>query len=407
MKVLLFTTFTLLALNLFAQEYGLRSTQEYGLGSAVKEIVDIREADLSMSLKSTKTTSDDPNDLWNSFPLFGGEMTSIVMNPENKDVLFVGTRSAGVFKTKNGGQTWSSANNGLTFYPIRCLTMDPGNPEIIYAGTDNNGIWKTTNGGDSWTKTTYPGSLIVFNILINPQNPEIIFAGSAGGLALSIGNIYKSSDGGETWEVKDNGLPYANNSDYTNGIFSFAMEFSNPETLYAGTNYIGVYRTTDGGENWASFSDSIVGRDQTPDFLPSIIAMASNPFKPGQPGALLDGRYYFFNGNYWQKVDNEYAPLVGEAIHPGKLYYLSEDSTVIYTNRSYSSDAGQNWEDLVTYSTDGEIHSLVDLVFPATDMQTIVAATDVISSTRGGVIKSSNQGGSWEYASEGITAQAI
>ena len=408
MKVLLFSTFTLIVMNLFAQEYGLGSTQEYRLKNIVSEIVDIPEANLSTSLKSAKAISGDPNDLWKSFPLYGGEMTSIVMNPENRTIIYVGTRDAGVFKTNNGGQTWSPASTGLTFYPIRCMTMDPGNPEVIYAGTDNDGIWKTTNGGDSWNKTAYPGSLIVFSIVINPQNPQVLFAGSAGGVALGVGNVYKSSDGGESWEVKDHGLPYENNSDFTNGIFSLAMECSNPDTLYAGTNYIGVYRTTDGGDSWASFSDSILPVSiQSPDFLPSINAMATNPFKPGQPGALLNGRYYFFNGNHWQKVNSGYTPLVGEAIHPGKLHYLGEDSTVVYTNRSYSSDGGQNWEDLVEYSTDGEIHSIVDLVFPATDMQTIVAATDVVYSTRGGVIKSSNQGGSWEYASEGIAAESI
>ena len=275
--------------------YRLNSAQEYKLKNTVSEIVDITEADFSISLKSAKTISGDPNDLWQSFPLYGGEMTSIVMNPENRSIIYVGTRDAGVFKTINGGQMWSPARTGLTFYPIRCMTMDPENPEVIYAGTDNDGIWKTTNGGDSWNKTAYPGSLIVFNIVIHPQNRQVIYAGSAGGVALGIGNIYKSSDGGETWVVKDHGLPHGNNSDYTNGIFSLAMECSNPDTLYAGTNYIGVYRTTDGGENWSSFSDSILPVSiQTPDFLPSIIAIAPNPFKPGQPRCFVEWEILFF-----------------------------------------------------------------------------------------------------------------
>jgi len=392
MKVLLFTTFTLLVLNLFAQEYGLRSAQEFRLESTVSEI---------------KATGSDPNDLWQSFPLYGGEMTSIAMNPENRDIIFVGTRDAGVFKTTNGGQTWFPARNGLTFHPIRCMTLDPENPQVIYAGTDNDGIWKTTNGGDNWNKTPYPGSLIVFNILIHPQNPQVVFAGSAGGVGLGIGSIYKSSDGGETWEVKDQGIPHENNSDYTNGIFSLAMECSNPDTLYAGTNYIGVYRTTNGGESWTSFSDSIVGSDQTPDILPSINAIATNPFKPGEPGALLEGKYYFFNGNYWKKVNSGYDDYVGEGIHAGRLYYHPEDSMIVYTKRKYSSDAGQNWDDLVTYSTEEERHFIVDLVFPETDMQTIIAAAKIVFDTKGGVIKSSNQGNSWEYTSEGITAQTI
>ena len=62
-----------------------------------------------------------PATKWQSYPIYGGEMTSIVADPTNPQIVYVGTRDAGVFKTTNGGQSWRPARQGLTFMPIRVL----------------------------------------------------------------------------------------------------------------------------------------------------------------------------------------------------------------------------------------------------------------------------------------------
>ncbi len=156
-------------------------------------------------LKGTQAASDD----WQSYPIGAGETTSIAVDNTNAQIVFAGTRDAGVYKSTDGGQTWQPSRTGLTFFPIRELRMDPRHSNILYAGTDFDGIWKTTDAGNSWSKssTGLDESLVVFNIVIDSSNTSVLYAGLAGGAGLSIGNVYKSEDGGASWVMKDSGIP--------------------------------------------------------------------------------------------------------------------------------------------------------------------------------------------------------
>lgn len=109
---------------------------------------------------------------WRSLPLCGGEMTSLAIDPSNAQILYVGTRDAGVFKTTNGGHTWKPANVGLTCFPIRTLAIDPQHPSTLYAGTDYAGLWKSTDGGGHWKPASQglDTGLIVFQIVITPSS---------------------------------------------------------------------------------------------------------------------------------------------------------------------------------------------------------------------------------------------
>jgi len=397
MKALFNLILLISTLNMYSQKYGIHYSNKT---TADNNITNLAKTHLPQNIVS------DTDNLWQSIPLEGGEMTSIAMNPKNNDIIFVGTRDAGIFKTENGGETWFPTRNGLTFYPIRCLAINPKNPFIIFAGTDYNGIWKSTDNGKSWKKTGFDGKLIVFNIIINPKNPQIMYVGTAGGVGLNIGHIYKTQNGGETWEIFDNGLPHENNSEYTNGIFSLAIDKSNPNVIYSGTNYLGIYKTIDSGKNWTVFNDSIPERTSWPDHYPSINAIAINSSKQNQPSILSRGVFYEYNGNYWEKTSKDYV-FVGESIGPGKLYHLPTNSQIVYTNVDYSVDGGKNWEKFVTFSNSEERHSIVDVVVPDPNFRTIIAATEYLFATKGGVIKTKNRGASWNYSSNGINCQNI
>ena len=139
---------------------------------------------------------------------------SLIAHPAQRDVLLAGVNSAGaaILKTKNG-LDFSSISSGLVFggadSAYSALTLAPSNPNIIYAGTgdENNllakGIFKSTNGGDTWTQisddlernrdTRQP--YYVKSIAVHPTNPNIVLAATGGGL-------YKSLDGGLTWDLR-------------------------------------------------------------------------------------------------------------------------------------------------------------------------------------------------------------
>ena len=170
---------------------------------------------------------------WKSLKLYDGEVTSIVRDPENCNIAYAGTRDAGVFKTTDGGLTWSPARNGLTFAPIRELSIDTEDPARIYAGTDYDGIWMTDDSCKTWHQTDYEGDMITFHIIIDPSDHNTVYATEAGGIGFNVGNLYKSVNKGENWIKKGNGMMM--DVDHTNGIFSFAIDPSDSKILYAGT----------------------------------------------------------------------------------------------------------------------------------------------------------------------------
>ncbi|MDZ7774378.1 MAG: YCF48-related protein [Bacteroidales bacterium] len=116
---------------------------------------------------------------------------------------------------------------------------------MIFAGSPSGGLWQTEDGGESWISYTDDlPTLGVSAIAIDYENPEITYIGTGdrdAGDALGIG-IMKSYDGGQTWELFNNGMDNA-----TAG--RLLIDPDNPETLLAATSY-GIYRTEDGAVNW-------------------------------------------------------------------------------------------------------------------------------------------------------------
>ncbi len=71
---------------------------------------------------------------------------SLAIDPTNSQVVYAGT-SSGIFKSTNGGSSWTAVNTGLTNTSVRCLVIDPTNSQVVYAGTGDGGIFKTVTGG--------------------------------------------------------------------------------------------------------------------------------------------------------------------------------------------------------------------------------------------------------------------
>jgi hypothetical protein len=84
-----------------------------------------------------------------------------------------------LFKTTDGGATWSAANNGLTSTDILALAIDPETPTTLYAGTFQLGVFKSTNGGGSWSMLGNGMPANVVNALvIDPKTPTTLYAGT-------------------------------------------------------------------------------------------------------------------------------------------------------------------------------------------------------------------------------------
>lgn len=166
-------------------------------------------------------------------------VASLAMAHNDPDLVYAGT-GAGIYKTINGGATWSATGSGLL--PLS-LIIDPTNANILYAGF-NGDLQKTIDGGDTWVSSANGiDNPLVFSLAIDPNNPEVVYAGTAGTGA------FKSIDGGATWNPL--------NVDTT--VWALYVDPANSNVVYAGSNGNGVFKSTDAGASFVRTGSPAVG----------------------------------------------------------------------------------------------------------------------------------------------------
>lgn len=183
-----------------------------------------------------------PSRIYAGFTVPGGYQ---IDRPE----LFWTTQSSkGIMKSYDEGETWAFTNNGLdpSDLNINCITVDPENEDIVYVGTLNTGIYKSINGGDNWF-SSHEGiwSKDIRSIAIDPSNTDVIYAGS------QRGGAFKSVNGGETWD------PILFGMDPEAAVRSIVIDPNDSEIVYASDWSSGVYRSGDGGKRWAHINDGL------------------------------------------------------------------------------------------------------------------------------------------------------
>ena len=200
------------------------------------------------------TGSEDNGESWrNSDDGFVRDVhvSKLIIDPNNSNVFYATTQGeteytdkvgdgAGVFKSTDRGNNWTQINNGLNSLETNVLAVDPNDSDVLYLGTDDDGIYKSINGGENWEKLIPSASFGVGDIVVDPQNSNNVYMGTVDYFRLSesrgvLGDfgVYKSTDGGTTWEEFNSGLNHL-------GVFSLELSEEN-RILYAGTRAGGVY----------------------------------------------------------------------------------------------------------------------------------------------------------------------
>jgi photosystem II stability/assembly factor-like uncharacterized protein len=151
--------------------------------------------------------------------------------------IYAGTSGGGVFKSIDAGASWAPASTGLTDTFVLALVVDPSASNVLYAGT-NGGIFKSTDSGSNWTaaNTGIAAGLQIRGLAIDAQTPGTLYAATGGG-------VFKSTTGGTSWSPVNNGLPELS-------VRSVAIDPQTPASLYAGTTQ-GVFQSPNGGASWA------------------------------------------------------------------------------------------------------------------------------------------------------------
>lgn len=204
-------------------------------------------------------------------PVFDGmpcaSIGDIAIDPSNSDVVWVGTGEAnifrssnagcGVFKTTDGGATWENMGLASTF-TIPRIRVHPSNPDIVYVAagghewTDNpeRGLFKTTDGGKTWRKILYVNDETGVNdLVLDPSDPDTLYCTTWQRTRLKWSDprvfphhehsgVWKSTDGGESWEQINAGLP----EPQQRGRIGIDIARSNPQVLYA---YVDSYQVAE------------------------------------------------------------------------------------------------------------------------------------------------------------------
>jgi hypothetical protein len=131
--------------------------------------------------------------VWKSHGPGGGTMSGLAIDPLTPATLYASVRTSGVFKSTDGGESWSAANTGLTNTDVWPLAIDPLAPATLYAGTYGGGVFKSTDGGDNWSAVnTGLTSATIQALAIDPTIPSTLYAGTLGGVfAIQQIHVYQ------------------------------------------------------------------------------------------------------------------------------------------------------------------------------------------------------------------------
>lgn len=323
-----------------------------------------------------------PNSLDPGNSPVSGRIAAVAADPTNANIIYVAAAGGGVWKTTDGGTTWSPLTDRQATLSMGAIAVAPSNPNIIYAGTgeaDNSidsfygrGLLKSTDAGATWTLLTGNAGVNEFDrkavsrILINPTDPNTVYVAVAtGGMNGRVGpyGFYKSSDGGITWTNTMASVITDPTADFTDAV----LDPSNPQTLYVAVDYpftakaeSGVYKSTDAGATWSiagNFPMGVGGAIQlaiAPSAPQTLFAAIADP----NSGGLLEMMKTSDGGNTWTALTNTpnymgnqgwyHTALAVDPSNANIVYAGGQNSTAQGKGFIESTDGGNTWTDIST-----------------------------------------------------------
>ena len=317
-----------------------------------------------------------------------------------------------MWRTDNGGTTWTPVFDGEGSYSIGSVTIDPRNPHVVWVGTGENnsqrsvgygdGVYKSEDGGQSWKNVGLKASEHIGKILVHPEDSNVVYVAAQGPLWAPGGDrgLYKTTDGGKTWNA-------VLTIDENTGVTDVVMDPRDPDTLVAasyqrrrhvftlidGGPGSGVHKTTDGGKTWKKVTSGLPKEEM------GRIGLAIAPTEPDTLYALVEtaaankagGTFRSTNrGESWEKR-GDYVP--GGPMYYQEIFVDPKDHERLYSMDVFlkvSDDAGKTWTNL------GERYKHVDnhaIWIDPDDTDHYLVGGD------GGLYQSFDRGATWQWTS--------
>lgn len=354
---------------------------------------------------------------WRSIgPDRGGRVTAVAGLPGDRWTYYMGATGGGVWKTVNGGITWTPVSDGFfKTGSVGAIAVAESDPNVVYVGmgeaclrsniSHGDGVYKSVDAGRTWTNVGLRDTSQIGRIWVDPKNTDLVYVSAIGhpyGPNDERG-VFRSTDGGKSWKK----ILYI---DDKTGAADLAVDPRNTRVMYATTWQVlrrpwdiyefgpgsGIYKTTNGGDTWTRLQDGLPKGEMGKI---GISVSAPNPDRIFATIGGDDGGIYRSDdsGKTWKLVNGSFE------MHARQYYYghifadpLQPDTVYTFSSKDFykSVDAGKTWGRIQT--PHGDYH---DLWIDPHDNLRMVNGND------GGATVTFDGGKSWSAESNQTTAQ--
>ncbi len=350
-------------------------------------------------------------------PFRGGRSIAVTGVPSQPNVYYFGGVGGGVWKTVDGGTSWAPISDGFfKTSSVGAIAVADSDPNVIYVGmgeacvrgnaSNGDGVYKSVDGGKTWRNVGLQDTYHIGAVRVHPKNPDIVYVAALGHLfgPNEQRGVFRSTDGGATWkQVLTRGADA--------GAVDIALDPNNPRVLYAGFWQVrrnpwhfdsggpgsGLWKSTDGGDNWTDISHA----PGMPRGVLGRIGVTVSPANSERVWAIVEatdgGVFRSENaGRTWTKV-NDQSILRQRAWYYSHIFADPKSLDTVYSlNVGFhkSIDGGRTWSTLTP--PHGDNHDM--WIAPDNPLR-------MIESNDGGANISNDGGRTWSTLMNQPTAQ--
>jgi photosystem II stability/assembly factor-like uncharacterized protein len=299
-------------------------------------------------------------------PFRGGRSAAVTGVPGKPNLFYFGSTGGGVWKTLDGGRTWSNISDGFFGGSIGAVSVAPSDHNVIYVGggektvrgnvSSGYGLWKTEDAGKTWTAAGLPQSRHVPRIAIDPNDHNTVYAAVLGNIYKPTDErgVYKSTDGGKSWSktlfVNDMAGAVDLMIDPSNARVLYASTWRlqrTPYSLSSGGDGSALWKSKDYGETWKEISNNEGFAKGTL----GIMGITVSPVNSDRVYAIVEnkeegGLYRSDDAGLTWKKTNDDRSLRQRAWYYSRIYADTEDVDKLYVvnvNYHKSTDGGKTF----------------------------------------------------------------
>jgi len=299
-------------------------------------------------------------------PFRGGRAGTVCGVKDKTNLYYMGTAGGGVWKTQDGGNTWSCISDGFFGGSIGAVTVAESDPNVIYVGegeqtlrgnvSSGKGLWRSTDAGKTWKNIGLTESEHIGRIKVHPKNSDWVYVAAIGNLwkPNTMRGVFRSKDGGDTWEK----ILYENDKA---GAVDIVLDPNNPRIIFASTWEMKrngyrmdsggpgskLWKSTDGGDTWVDITKS----KGLPKGTLGIIGVTISPVNSERIWTIIEaengGVFRSDDGGVTWKKTSSKRDLRQRAWYYSRIYADTQNEDRVYVLNVglwVSNDGGNNFD---------------------------------------------------------------